>query len=90
MLRAFHAGNPARIWAFDTVTGRSFPTGISKAASEPSFYNIGSSAELVEMIGKFETATAPIVEEIRTRKNLRALDGDKRPWLSGFTALQLV
>ena len=42
------------------------------------------------MIRKFEDATAPVVEEIRTRKSLRTLNEYKRIWLSGFTALQYV
>jgi hypothetical protein len=90
LLRGFHANSPAQIWAFDKLTGRSFTTGIKDVASERGFYNIADSAEIDAVIQKLETATAPIIEEIRSRKNLRGLDEDKRIWLSGFTALQLV
>ena len=90
LLRGFHAGSGAQIWAFDKLTGRSFTTAVKDVASEHGFYNIGDSAEIDEVIRKFEDATAPIVEEIRTRKTLRGLNEHKRIWLSGFTALQLV
>jgi hypothetical protein len=72
------------------LTGKSFSTSIDVVASEQGFYNIAGSEELDVMIGKFENATAPIVEEIGTRKTLRSLNEDKSIWLSGFTALQLV
>jgi Protein of unknown function (DUF4238) len=90
LLRGFHAGSKARIWAFDKLTGNGFKTGIKGVASEHGFYNIGDSAELDVIIEKFECATAPIVEEIRTRKTLAGLNERKRIWLSGFTALQHV
>ncbi len=90
LLRGFHASSPAQIWAFDKLTGRSFTTGIKDVASERGFYNIADSAEVDAVIRKLETATAPIIEELRSRKNLRRIDEDKRIWLSGFTALQLV
>ncbi len=90
LLRGFHTGSEAQIWAFDKTTGRSFTTAIKDVASEHGFYDIGSSAELDNIIRKFEDVTAPIVEEIRTRKSLRGLDEHKRIWLSGFTALQYV
>src|SRR6266404_8477756 len=90
LLRGFHTGNEAQIWAFDKRTGRSFTTAIDKVASEHGFYNIGGSAHLDDVIWKFEAATAPIVEEIRARKSLAGIDEDKHIWLSGFTALQYV
>jgi hypothetical protein len=90
LLRGFHTGNEAQIWAFDKMTGRSFTTAIDKVASEYGFYNIGGSAQLDDVIWKFEAATAPIVEEIRARKSLAGIDDHKRIWLSGFTALQYV
>jgi hypothetical protein len=90
LLRNFHTGNEAQIWTFDKLTGRSFTTAIDRVASERGFYNIAGSAEIDDVIRKFEDATAPIVEEIRARKNLRSLNEHKRIWLSGFTALQYV
>jgi hypothetical protein len=90
VLRGFHTGNQAQIWVFDKQTGRSFTDAIRNVASEYGFYNIAGSADIDERIRKIESATAPIVEEIRRRKTLRGLDDDKRIWLSGFTALQLV
>ncbi len=69
---------------------RSFTTAIDKVASEYGFYNIGGSAQLDDVIWKFEAATAPIVEEIRARKSLAGIDEHKRIWLAGFTALQYV
>ncbi|MGO8807955.1 MAG: DUF4238 domain-containing protein [Candidatus Sulfotelmatobacter sp.] len=90
LLRGFHAGSPAQIWVFDKLRGKSFSAAIKDVASEHGFYNIAGSAEIDEVIGKVEDATAPIVEEIRTRKTLRGLNDDKRIWLAGFTALQYV
>jgi len=90
LLRGFHTENEAQIWAFDKLTDRSFTTAIDRVASEHGFYNIAGSAEIDDVIRKFEDATAPIVEEIRTRKSLRTLNEYKRIWLSGFTALQYV
>lgn len=90
LLRGFHASSPAQIWAFDKLTGKSFTTAINDIASEHGFYNIGDSAEIDEIIEKIEGETAPIVEEIRSRKTLRSLNDHKRIWLSGFTALQYV
>lgn len=90
MLRGFHTGRPAQIWVFDKLRGKSYTDAITSVASEHGFYNIAGSAEIDEVIGKVEDATAPIVEEIRTRKNLRSLNEEKRIWLAGFTALQHV
>jgi hypothetical protein len=90
LLRGFHASSPAQIWALDKLTGKSFTTAIKDIASEHGFYNIGDSAEIDAVIEKFEDATAPIVEEVRSRKTLRGLNDHKRIWLSGFTALQYV
>jgi hypothetical protein len=90
MLRGFHTGSQAQIWVFDKQTRRSFTDAIRNVASEYGFYNIAGSADINERIRKIEGATAPIIEEIRTRKTLKGLDDDKRIWLSGFTALQLV
>lgn len=59
LLRGFHTGNEAQIWAFDKMTDRSFTTAIDKVASEYGFYNIGGSAQLDDVIWKFEAATAP-------------------------------
>src|ERR1700679_2909867 len=90
LLRGFHADSPAQIWVFDKLTGKSFPAAIKDVASEHGFYNVAGSAKIDEVIGKVEDATAPIVEEIRTRKTLRGLNDHKRIWLAGFTALQYV
>jgi hypothetical protein len=90
LLRGFHTGNEAQIWAFDKLTGRSFTSAIDKVASEYGFYDIGDSAEIDKVIQEFEKATAPIVEEIRTRKSLIGFNEHKRIWVSGFTALQYV
>jgi hypothetical protein len=90
LLRGFHGASEAQIWAFDKLSGKSFSTSIDAVASENGFYNIAGSPALDEVIGKIENATAPIVAEIRARKALTGLDDDKRIWLSGFTALQLV
>ncbi len=90
LLRGFHTGNEAQIWAFDKTTSRGFTTAIDKVASEHGFYNIGGSAKVDDVIRKFEEATAPIINEIRERKSLAGIDEYKRIWLSGFTALQYV
>lgn len=90
LLRGFHTGNESQIWAFDKTTSKSFTTAIDNVASEYGFYNILGSAELDETIRKIEDATAPIIKEIRERRSLAAIDEDKRVWLSGFTALQMV
>ena len=90
VLRGFHTGNEGQIWVFDKLKCKSFTDAIKNVASEHGFYNIAGSAEIDEVIQKTEDATAPIVEEIRTRKSLKGLDEHKRIWLSGFTALQLV
>jgi|SRR5579864_498793 len=90
MLRGFHTGNEAQIWVFDKLKGRSYTDAIRNVASEYGFYNIARSADIDERIRRIEDATAPIVQEIRTRKTLRGLTEDKRIWLSGFAALQLV
>ncbi len=90
MLRGFHTGSEAQIWVFDKLTGRSYTDAIRKVAAEYGFYNIAGSPEIDGRIRKVEEATAPIIEEIRTRKTLRGLDEHKRIWVSGFTALQLV
>jgi hypothetical protein len=90
LLRGFHTGNEAQIWAFDKTTSKSFTTAIDKVASEHGFYNVDGSAELDDVIQKFEEATAPIINEIRERKSLASIDEGKRIWLSGFTALQHV
>ena len=90
LLRGFHTGNEAQIWAFDKTTSKSFTTAIDKVASEHGFYNVDGSAQLDDVIQKFEEATAPIIKEIRERKSLAGIDEYKRIWLSGFTALQYV
>ncbi len=90
LLRGFHTGNEAQIWAFDKTTSKSFTTAIDKVASEHGFYNIRGSAKLDETIRKVEEATAPIIREIRDRRSLAGIDEHKRIWLSGFTALQMV
>jgi hypothetical protein len=90
LLRGFHTGNESQIRAFDKTTSKSFTTAIDKVASERGFYNIRGSAELDDIIRKFEEATAPIIKEIRERKSLAGIDEHKRIWLSGFTALQYV
>ena len=90
LLRGFHIGTGAQVYVFDKRTGRVFTSAISKVASEHGFYNIMDSAELDAIVERIESATAPIIEEIRERKNLRGLDDVKRIWLSGFTALQFV
>jgi hypothetical protein len=90
LLRGFHTGNESQIWAFDKTTSKSFTTAIDKVASEHGFYNIRGSAELDDIMRKFEEATAPIIKEIRERKSLAGIDEHKRIWLSGFTALQYV
>ena len=90
LLRGFHTGNEAQIWAFDKTTSKSFTTAIDKVASEHGFYNVDGSAQLDDVIRKFEEATAPIIKEIRERKSLAGIDEYKRIWLSGFTALQYV
>jgi hypothetical protein len=90
LLRGFHTGREAQIWALDKRTSRSFTTAIKDVASEHGFYNIDGSPALDDTIRKFEDATAPIVEALRNRKSLRGLNGHDRIWLSGFTALQHV
>src|SRR6266478_4169369 len=90
LLRGFHTGREAEIWALDKRTSRSFTTAIKDVASEHGFYNIDGSPALDDTIRKFEDATAPIVEALRNRKSLRGLNGHDRIWLSGFTALQHV
>jgi Protein of unknown function (DUF4238) len=90
LLRGFHTGNEAQIWAFDKTKSKSFTTAIDKVASEHGFYNVDGSAQLDDVIRKFEEATAPIIKEIRERKSLAGIDEYKRIWLSGFTALQYV
>jgi hypothetical protein len=90
VLRGFHTGNEAQIWAFDKITSRSFTTAIDKIASEHGFYNIDGSAELDVVIGKFEKATAPIISQIRERKSLASVGEYESIWPSGFTALDIV
>jgi Protein of unknown function (DUF4238) len=90
LLRGFHTGNEAQIWAFDKTTSKSFTTAIVSVASEYGFYNILGSAELDGSIRKIEEATAPIIRKIRERRSLAAIDEHERIWLSGFTALQMV
>ena len=90
LLRGFHTGNEAQIWAFDKTTSKSFTTAIDKVASEHGFYKIDGSALLDDVIRKIEEATAPIIKEIRDRKSLAGINEYKRIWLSGFTALQYV
>src|SRR5260370_29597590 len=74
LLRGFHTGNEAQIWAFDKTTSKSFTTAIDKVASEHGFYNVDGSAQLDDVIRKFEEATAPIIKEIRERKSLAGID----------------
>jgi len=90
LLRGFHTGNEAQIWAFDKTSSKSFTTAIDKVASEHGFYNVDGSAQLDDVIRKFEEATAPIIKDVRERKSLAGIDEFKRIWLSGFTALQYV
>lgn len=90
LLRGFHTGNEAQIWAFDKTSSKSFTTAIDKVASEHGFYNIDGSAELDDVIRKIEDKTAPIVTKIKKRRSLASINEDERIWLSSFTALQLV
>ncbi len=93
LLRGFTSDKKHRIWVYDKHTGTKFRTNIKNAAAERGFYDLSSETAQVSLesgLEHIETRTAPLLQELTTRKSLASIKDDSRLVLALFVAVLFV
>lgn len=94
LLRGFQAAEgKGQVHTFDKQVPRKFCTSIRNVAAETGFYNyvhneVGMSAE--PYLSRLETASAAVIERVRSSETLSGLSEEDRFLLAAFAATQMV
>lgn len=91
LLRGFSVdGNGEQVRVFEKPTGREFLTAIRNIGAERGYYDLEGSAELDEAMNAMDDVAAPIIQKIRDRRSLSAVDAAESVVLAGFAVLQML
>jgi hypothetical protein len=89
LLRGFAFDEKEKVFVFDKLTSKTFPSAIRNVASENGFYNFdGGSAETD--LARLETDCSIIVNRIRSEASVDWVSDRDRNLLSVFTAVQIL
>jgi hypothetical protein len=91
LLRGFAEGAREQIFAFDKWNNRPFKTSIRNVAGQSAFYDLETPdglATLEPALSQLESATAPLLERVRSDKSINFLTKDDRIQLALFAMVQ--
>jgi hypothetical protein len=91
LLRGFSVdGNGEQVRVFEKSDGREFVTAIRNVGAERGYYDLDGSAELDEAMNAMDDVAAPIIQKIRDRRSLSAINVNDIVILAAFTVLQML
>jgi len=93
LLRGFSTGTNNQINVFDKLSSKVFATSIRNVAAETGFYDFATESEkgsAEPLMCRIEETCAPIIDRMRTEKNISFLAHEDRVNISFFAAIQVL